>query len=93
MKKILFALAFVVALTTLFVSYQLNASKTTLVELILDENVEALTNGEGGTIICGGREHKGACWRKGYSLKFCKEYSYYACEATGNPQDYCTEPC
>lgn len=84
---------FVVALTALFVSNQLNRSNATVAELILDENIEALTNGEGGTIICGGREHKGACWRQGFSLKFCKEYSYYACEATGNPRDYCSEPC
>lgn len=84
---------FVAALTTLLVSNQLSASKATLAKLVLDENIEALTYGEGGTIVCGGREHKGACWRRGYSLKFCHEYSYYECEATGSPQDYCSSPC
>lgn len=84
---------FVAALTTLLVSNQLSASKATLAKLVLDENIEALTNGEGGTIVCGGRENKGACWRQGTSLKFCKEYSYYECEATGYPQDHCSSPC
>ena len=60
------------------------------------QNVEALArgeDGEGAIIICGTREHKGNCWRRGNELKFCGGYSYYECQMTGYQSDNCTEPC
>ena len=70
-----------------------NAANQSEADLLLAENVEALSGGEGVTIVCGTREHKGPCWQAGPYLKFCKEYSYYKCFATGDPHDYCVEPC
>lgn len=94
MKKTLVLFLPLIVAIYISIGYTTHSIRTaSSADLILDENLEALTDGEGGTVICGSRENKGPCWRQGTSLKFCGEYSYYACFATGDPKDNCTEPC
>lgn len=57
------------------------------------ENVEALTDNEDGVVILCNKGYDGRCFRKGYNLKMCQEYMYYACEYTGYTNDYCKNPC
>ena len=57
------------------------------------ENVEALSDPDAGVVITCGSGHSGKCFRKGYDLKFCGEYSYYECTYTGYTFDYCWKPC
>lgn len=56
------------------------------------ENIEALSQNEGFTIVCGRRSTKGNCWKRGFDLKFKGEYSYYECYFTGMMADYCSQP-
>ncbi|MBE6256716.1 MAG: hypothetical protein E7103_02005 [Prevotella sp.] len=56
------------------------------------ENIEALSQDDGFTIICGSRKTKGKCWRRGSDLKYKGEYSYYECVFTGAMIDFCTQP-
>ena len=97
MKKILFigslcVFAAIAAGIVIF-AFKTYQPKAAISTLILDENVEALTGGDVPTITCGKSNTKGHCWKKGIDLKYCKEYSYYGCYATGVKTDYCTEPC
>lgn len=92
-KTIISAFAIAIVAMTAFAGYKTMSHQSTAADLMLDENVEALTQGEEATIICGSREHKGKCWAETINLKFCKEYSYYECYATGNPNTYCWQPC
>lgn len=57
------------------------------------ENVEALTDNEDGVVILCNKGYDGRCFRKGYNLKMCQEYMFYACEYTGYTNDYCKNPC
>ena len=54
-------------------------------------NVEILAEAEELEVICG--RAPGLCWIKSDRLKFCKEYAYYECDRSDDPQNSCYEPC
>lgn len=96
MKKYL--MSFVCAIITIasvsLVSLiQFNSEKLAVDNLLL-ENVEALTRGEiGEVVVTCSSGSSGQCFTRTLNLKFCGEYSYYACVYTGYTRDSCIIPC
>lgn len=96
MKKYLmsFVCAIVVIASVSLVSLFQFDSEELAVDNLLLENVEALTRGEiGEVVVTCSRGSSGQCFTKGWDLKFCGEYSYYACVYTGYTRDSCIAPC
>ncbi len=84
-SKIIVAIAiFIAAGLGGYKTYSIYNRESSNAELLLTENIEALTRGESSY---------GSKYKKGNDLKFCKEHSYYQCVYTGNPKDHCTHPC
>lgn len=52
-KTIMSAFAIAIVAMTAFAGYKTMSHQSTAADLMLDENVEALTQGEEATIICG----------------------------------------
>lgn len=92
-KTIMSAFAIAIVAMTAFAGYKTMSHQSTAADLMLDENVEALTQEEEPTILCGGREHKGRCWEREGDVIECQGIVFYQCRATGNPADFCWHPC
>lgn len=88
----MFAMMTIIAVVT-FYSGTKSANGSGLSEVMLNENIEALTDSEEAIVVCGGREHKGPCWMPGNEMKMCGPYFYIQCVMTGKTIDNCTEPC
>ena len=89
-KKYVMVFCFMTAIVGTFLGFSYFEKQELESDLTL-ANVEALAGGDDVTIVCS-KGNDGRCFRKGTSLKMCKEYTYYACEYTGYTKDYCKNP-